>query len=234
MTEVNNQIDLDERFSAGTSRTNDQEFEQKGYKLLKNFYDQTELICAVPEERGNLHYWGKKLDQYFRRDFEQVPGSAARYWYPLYREAHSKIRVKLEKIIGRKLYNTYYYDRFYFCGQELTKHVDRPACEISVSLHIGTNLPEPNNKWPIWIKTPDVYKDDKKTEIKEKGKEESIILTPGDAVLYKGCERPHWREAMPFVKKSKKNKELYYYHQIFFHYVLQDGIRAHYAFDATL
>ena len=51
-------------------------------------------------------------------------------------------------------------------------------------------------------------------------------------MLYKGCERPHWRDKMPGFT-GKKSKQLFgktpateqYYHQIFFHYVLQDGQR---------
>ena len=48
--------------------------------------------------------------------------------------------MKLEEALGRKLYNTYYYDRFYYPGQALSLHADRDACEISVSIHISTNL----------------------------------------------------------------------------------------------
>ena len=51
-------------------------------------------------------------------------------------------------------------------------------------------------------------------------------------MLYKGCERPHWREPMPGTFEMMKiGAEQLYYHQIFFHYVLQDGIRAHHAWD---
>ena len=69
--------------------------------------------------------------------------------------------MKLEEIIGRKLYNTYYYDRYYFPGQELTRHADRDACEISVSVHVSTNLEGKDADWPFWIKTPDTYTDKK-------------------------------------------------------------------------
>jgi hypothetical protein len=31
------------------------------------------------------------------------------------------------------LHPTYFYDRFYFPGQQLKRHSDRPACEVSVS-----------------------------------------------------------------------------------------------------
>ena len=65
------------------------------------------------------------------------------------------------------------------------------------------------------------------------GKEVSVNLEPGDGMIYKGCERPHWRKPMPDEKTKifGKKKELYY-HQIFFHYVFKpDGIRAHCAND---
>ena len=89
-------------------------------------------------------------------------------------------------------------------------------------------------EWPIWIKTPDTYTDDKKTEVLVPGENRSVVLAAGDAMVYKGCERPHWRDPMPVGKRGwfSKKEELYY-HQIFFHYVLQDGYRSHYAFDAV-
>ena len=158
----------------------------------------------------------------------QVDGSIERYWHPHYRTAHSKIRCILEKKLERKLYNTYYYERFYFTGQELTRHTDREACEISVSIHIGTNLKE---EWPFYFKTPDKYTDSSKKELLKKGKKVSVNLNAGDGVVYKGCERPHWRDRMPGSYEEMNGHEKIYYHQIFFHYVLQDGIRAHYAFD---
>ena len=36
----------------------------------------------------------------------------------------------------------------------------------------------------------------------------SLVLKPGDGLLYKGCERPHWRDKMPGLNK-KKNKKLF-------------------------
>ena len=145
---------------------------------------------------------------------KQVEGSLSVYNHPQYKSIHSEIRMKLEKIIGCQLYNTYYYDRFYFPGQELKIHTDRPACEISVSIHIGSNI---KKTWPIWIKTP--Y-----------GEFHEIHLNPGDGIIYKGCERPHWRDTMPGKRMFFQKKDLYY-HQVFFHYVLANGIRSHFAFD---
>lgn len=230
------QLFYQERQNTGTSWTRNEQFEKDGYLVVKNLWDPKELYRPVPEERGQINYWGKKLDQFTYYELEtQVEGSLACYWHPQYRSIHSGIRLKLEKLLKRNLYNTYYYDRFYFPGQALTRHADRDACEISVTTHISTNLKEP---WPIWIKTPDTYVDKKKTVISKKGENRSVILSAGDGMIYKGCERPHWRDPMPTEYKKtwygkRVEKEGLYYHQIFFHYVLADGQRAQCANDMS-
>jgi len=217
-----------ERQNTGTAWTLNDEFEKNGYFVIKDLWDPNELKCELPNQSGQLTYWGKEENEYTKKDVEmQVQGSLSRYWYPQYRVIHYGIKNILEKKISRKLYPTYYYDRFYFPGQELSPHVDRDACEISVSVHIGTNITGECSKWPFWIKTPDTYFDKKKEGIILHGKNKCVILSPGDGVVYKGAERPHWRESL----KVEKNKKGLYYHQIFFHYVLQDGQRAHCAWD---
>ena len=222
-------IVLSELKNSGTSWTRNPFFEENGYVIIKNLYDPDKLICTPPEKPGQYNYRNKNLEDFEHIEVEgQVDGSIARYWHPHYRQAHSDIRKIIEMAIERKLYNTYYYDRFYFSGQQLTKHTDREACEISVSLHINTNLEE---NWPIYFKTPDIYTDSSKKKIQQKGKIVALKLDRGDGVVYKGCERPHWRDAMPGTFEEMNGHEKFYYHQIFFHYVLQDGIRAHFAFD---
>ena len=236
MTEI--ELLTNERVNSGTSWSLNEKFEKDGYLVIKDLWDSEELYHPLPKQRGQMNYWSNNLEQYHQREAEaQVEGSLARYWHPQYRKIHTGVRKKLEEIIGRKLYNTYYYDRFYFPGQELKKHSDRPACEISVSIHISTNLPDNLKDWPFKIKTPDTYTDKKKTAVLVPGEERSAVLNPGDGLLYKGCERPHWRDPMPTPRVRKRDMLLrgkqpeYYYHQIFFHYVLQDGERAHYAWD---
>ena len=186
------------------------------------------MYSPIPSGKGSLIIYHGSLDKYDITKETQVDGSISRYYYPPYQKTQAEIRLKIEEQIGKKLFNTYYFDRFYFPGQELIKHTDRNACEISVTVHVSTTLKKP---WPIWIKTPDIYTDESKSEIIERGKEVSAILNPGDGMIYKGCERPHWRYSMPGKKKSWLNKKEDYYHQIFFHYVLQDGYRAQCAFD---
>lgn len=225
-------IFLQEIKSTGTSWTRNPSFEDNGFLVIKNLWDPEELYRPVPQQRGQINYWGKKLDQYTYTEKEmQVEGSFACYWHPQYRSIHSGIRLKLEEVIGRKLYNTYYYDRFYFPGQALSRHADRDACEISVTVHISSNNIE--DPWPIWIKTPDTYSDKKRTSISKRGENRSVILLPGDGMVYKGCERPHWRDPLPFPRNPSPELNTAYYHQVFFHYVLADGIRSHCASDMS-
>lgn len=192
-------------------------FEKYGYILIKKLYDPDELYHIVPKERGRINYFGS-IDKFDHIPEEgQVIGSLERYSYPRYKNSHYQIRLKIEKILNEKLYNTYYYDRFYFPGQELTRHTDRDACEISVTIHISSNS---KKDWPIWFKTPE-------------GEERFASMEPGDGVIYKGCDIEHWRKPFdpyrnPIEKFFKKD---YYYHQIFFHYVKANGPRIHCAGD---
>ena len=200
--------------------------------MIRNLWDPEKLYSEPPSERGMYNYYGGGTDQFNHEPVEnQVEGSTARYWHPQYRRIHTGVRKKLETHLGRLLYNTYYYDRFYYPGQELKKHADRDACEISVTIHCSTNIKGKSAKWPVWIKTPDIYTDKKKTKVLVSGENVSMILNPGDGMVYKGCERPHWRE--PLDPPKGKTKGEAYYHQIFFHYVLQDGYRAHCAWDRS-
>ena len=225
---------LQEWRNTGTSWTNHHPFEKNGYFVIKGLCDPKKLYHDLPKERGTLKWFGKKLSNYKNYGVEtQVEGSLSRYLHPQYSKIHNDIRLILEKFIKRKLYNTYYYDRFYFPGQELVRHLDRPACEISVSVHVSSNIKQ---DWAFYIKTPDGYKDSSKTEVSYYGKEVSKVLKPGDGVVYKGCERPHWRNKMPGFLDTQLHKsklEELYYHQIFFHYVLQDGYRTNFAYDRS-
>ena len=194
-------------------------FDKYGYIYVKNLYDTKELFDEVPKERGQITYYGSMNRYEHIPEEQQVNGSLARYSHPKYKYPHSQIRLKLEKILGEQLYNTYYYDRFYFPGQELTRHTDRDACEISVTVHISSNS---KVSWPIWMKSPE-------------GEERYVEMNPGDGVIYKGCDIEHWREPFNPYRNSLEKffKKDYYYHQIFFHYVKANGNRVHCANDMS-
>ena len=198
-------------------------FEKYGYMVIRGIYDPKEFQETPPKERGQINYYGK-VDKFSYIPLEQqVNGSLARYNHPKYKYAHSQIRLKLQKILGKELYNTYFYDRFYWKSQKLYRHTDRDACEISLTYQISSNSKKP---WPIYFETP-------------QGEEKYVELQDGDAVLYKGCERDHWREPLPsryniiqkFKRRVKNLPDDTYHHQVFFHYCLANGTRVHCAND---
>lgn len=203
-------------------------FDQNGYLFIPQLITDPENIqIPVPAERGQFTFYHNRMDKFDYIPVEsQVNGSLARYNIPIYRELHYIIKKSLEIRLGMDLHPTYFYDRFYFVGQELKRHSDRPACEVSVTLQISSN--HPDEPWPIWFERPD-------------GSESYVLMNDGDAVVYKGCEREHWRD--PLSSRYNKAQRLWrklrnlsddtYHHQIFFHYVDANGPFCHCAFDAV-
>lgn len=199
-------------------------FNRHGFLVIKNFIDPEELYQKTPKERGKISYFGS-TKKFTHEPIEyQVKGSLSRYAHPKYKPTHSKIRIILQQILGEELYNTYYYDRFYFLGQDLKRHTDRGACEISVSIQVSKSS---NKPWSFCLKTLE-------------GREVYANLNDGDAIVYMGCEVEHWRTALKskynFVFKylRKLIREPEYHHQIFFHYVRANGEKSHLAFDASV
>ena len=87
------------------------------------------------------------------------------------------VKIKLEKSLRLKLYETYSYSRLYKKGDILEKHKDRFSCEISTTINLG------GSNWPIYIET-------------KKGKKVRVDLKPGDMLLYRGDLLYHWREPL--------------------------------------
>jgi len=134
----------------------------------------------------------------------QVPGSPAGYADIVTETLLERLLPIVEGHLQLTLFPTYSYFRLYKNGATLRKHTDRPACEISGTLCLGY---EPDRVWPIWIEV--------------KGKAIPIGLEPGDLLLYRGIDVPHWREAF----------EGDYMAQVFLHYVDQLGPCREWQFD---
>jgi hypothetical protein len=88
-----------------TLDTSNEIFNRVGFLRLEGLYDPANLAEPLP----NIP----------RSTREQVPNSIERYNHYRYMADYKKIKLAIEEIIGRKLYPTYFFDRFYFTGQEL-------------------------------------------------------------------------------------------------------------------
>ena len=105
---------------------------------IKDLHPPDEFIIPTPWERGTYEYHAPG-NVTLRKEL-QVGGSYSRYNHPSMKELHLKIKDILEQMMGERIYPSYYFDRFYFKGNELERHTDRGSCEISVSYHISSNL----------------------------------------------------------------------------------------------
>ena len=136
----------------------------------------------------------------------QCPLSEAVHGHPIFDSLLEQLLPNFEAASGKKLLPTYAYARLYVPGEELKIHTDRPACEISATLTLGFE----GNPWPIYMGD-------------EGGANASeILMGVGDAVLYKGCDKHHWRN---------KYKEGQWQTQVFLHYVDANGPHVEWKYD---
>jgi len=133
----------------------------------------------------------------------QAPNSFSAYNYIPFLELLCEKTPEVSSTLGETVLPTYSYARVYKNGSVLTRHTDRDACEISLTLHLHGD-----SVWPIWIETPS-------------GEHRSVDLNPGDAMVYLGKVAPHWREMYDGE----------YYTQVFLHYVRSRGDCAYAYFD---
>ena len=125
----------------------------------------------------------------------QSPGMHAVYNDPVMQFLHAQLWPRMEEVTGLPLLPTYAYYRVYRPGAILEPHKDRPACEVSATLLVGTNQDE---SWPLFIES------------------ERIVQRPGEMAVYRGCDVEHWREPMTGPPDA-------FHVQLFAHYADADG-----------
>ena len=158
------------------------------------------LLPALLEPALTAFFWSyihtKFVSRLLTPGDAQVPNTPSGYGDPATDGLLEYLRPRFEEICGRHLLPTYSYFRLYKHGDTLARHKDRPACEFSVSLNIGQIPADP---WALYVEG-------------QSGAREFRLL-PGDAVLYRGLERAHWRDRFEGQRAV----------QIFLHYVDRDG-----------
>jgi hypothetical protein len=175
------------------------QLQMQGYSHLSGFLDKDN--CAeLTAELKRIVAEGKTT-----KDL-QCPLSEAIHGAPVFDSLLEQLLPNFEIASGKKLYPTYAYARLYSPGEELKIHTDRPSCEISATLTLGFE----GNVWPIYMGD-------------EGGANASeVLLNVGDAVLYRGCEKYHWRNLY---------KEGQWQAQVFLHYVDANGPNAEWKYD---
>ena len=180
------------------------DFEKNKCTVVRNFIDPLTIatISQYMENKVRLKQWDIRKESFTYND---SPSQLSCYADPLIETLLQQCVPVVEEITGLDLYPTYSYSRVYLKGDELTPHVDRPSCEISVTVNVATV----GKPWPIWMKVP--------------GEEPiKIEMSPGDAVFYKGCEVTHWRDKMQDTDINV---------QFMLHFVNKNGPNASYKWD---
>jgi hypothetical protein len=173
------------------------EFNEKGYVSVSGLVSPQ--TCKSLVERLNvLVSEGKTVKD------DQCPLSDAAYGDPVFDDVLQQLLKPMSEISGKRLLPTYSYARMYRKGEVLAKHRDRPACEISATLTLGTD-----KDWGIYFSVAEIEN------------AEPVYLQPGELCVYKGTELYHWRDAFEGEWQA----------QVFLHYVDADGPYAEEKFD---
>jgi hypothetical protein len=178
-----------------------QEFKDSGYVHLKNVLD--EQSC-----KNLTEYLKDLVNQQQTINDEQCPKSQSVHGAKQFDLLLEQLTPYFEEKSGLKLYPTYSYARLYNKqGEELKNHRDRPACEISATITLGFE----GDVWSIYM-----------SDNEDKTNSSKIDMSIGDAVMYRGCDKYHWRE--PYFEGQWQA-------QVFLHYVDANGPYAEWKYD---
>jgi len=175
------------------------QFEVEQYVHLKDFLHKDS--CAELTQQLKL-----LVEQQQTTKDSQCPLSEAVHGATVFDKLLVDLLPHFELASGRKLYPTYSYARLYAPNDELVIHTDRESCEISATITLGFE----GDVWSIYMGDAD------------KQNASKIDMEIGDAVLYHGMTKHHWRE---------KYTEGKWQAQVFLHYVDANGKYAEWKFD---
>jgi len=137
------------------------------FKIIKNILNKEEIKL--------FKFWCEIKHRINFNSFDSsICNNADSFFYgdPITDALLLKTTPIIEKNIEEELLPSYSYTRIYTKFGECRKHIDRPSCELSATIHLGSD----GTKWPIYIDGHEIY------------------LKPGDGVIYLGTKIEHWRE----------------------------------------
>jgi hypothetical protein len=167
-------------------------------QLLENNYIVIDNFIT-PEKAQELYGYFKDAANKYPKAFSydsQCPKSLAMYDFKWFLELLIDKIPFMSEVLEEPMFPTYSYARIYANEEVLNRHKDRHACEVSVTVHLGSD----GTEWPIWFTKPD-------------GETVSCNLKLGQAAIYLGTVSEHWRDEF-------KGQE---YGQVFLHYVRGRG-----------
>jgi hypothetical protein len=201
--------------------------EKDGFKVIRGFFDP--VYIQILQTYFDLKYRVIKEDSKLResystyRDSSSVADSLYMYANTLTETTSLLYGEPLSQALNMNLSPTYNFIRIYEKGCALDPHVDRPACEISVTCPVTISDEKASTIYVSNYKVNYLMEPRRLTleEVKRKGDYTRVDLLPGDIMVYGGNERYHWREEL----------ESDYLIQFFMHFIQTDGRYADWVFD---
>lgn len=164
------------------------------YKKIDNIIDET-MVNFFRHYCKFRHQYDERIPLFNEK--KETAGDSQHYSDIATESLLLMLQPKMENITGKELFPTYSFWRMYTYGSYLKKHVDREACEISVTINIMGDT-----EWPIYIDG------------------NCVKLNPGDGVVYLGCDLEHERKKLigdyqaqiflHYVDKNGKNAKFKY------------------------
>jgi hypothetical protein len=176
-----------------TSATSTQ-FQQQGYAPVGQLIHPFHIAALRRYYRHQIRRGSLCLGD------DQSPRRYVAHNEPVAHFFHHQLTAAVTAIAGEPVKPSYVYLASYQPGAILEKHSDREQCEFSVTLCLDYS-PEPRKAtpWPL--------------HLHKRSGTVTVFQAIGDALLYRGCQLPHWRDPLPEGHTSTS---------IFFHYVRED------------
>lgn len=178
------------------------EYYDLGYKIYKSFLAEEDFNFI---KQNYQKVAGDKFYTFF--DIDNTRGRTIRADNPVeYLDLlNGSIKTKLEEELEIELEPSYSYQLTYLNNSYMIPHVDKPSCDVTLSVHIESNIPDSqkNSLFPLWL-------------LDYNQKFVKFNMNPNDAVLYNGPKIVHWRNPLLFSREV-------FYNQVMFHYTRKNA-----------
>jgi len=208
-----------------SSRELKQRYDTDGYALVKSAAPPAVAQNLLAIIHANMTRQPGLLKQFVSEPRVNVQPAYEFYGYrlPSVMTFHWGLTSRIAEIAGKRLLPTYAFFRIYLKGDRCLVHSDRPSCEHSFSMPLGYG---DDIVWPIEI--GERFHEEKEAADRPKADDfegdahKSLLLNPGDAIVYHGVNYRHGRVT--------PNPNSWSAH-LFLHWVDADGPFREWSFD---
>lgn len=152
-------------------------------QLARTGYAELPQLLPSSQLEALRCYYRDLVDQgHVASGDSQVPLRSARHNEPLMQYYHLQLLKYFSDVAGQELKPSYAYFASYRRSAVLKKHTDREQCKFTASVLVDYVAARSDDQvWPLSLELP------------ANGKTIDVCLALGSAVLYRGCELPHYR-----------------------------------------